>query len=421
MDTLLVLSPKKQNTKPVHHIAHPAIHSARLIRDYYYCKYREFVFRYAQKDEWIATILTLEKELYDPQLVHEWWQSQNGVDVSKLLRYRTLSGITFKGNDIPNLYLYMMNTPEPPLVVDELVFAQGKSKPFTREWICMDSYLHGQCQRDSGRRYDWISSGSQQLQLLVSAIVVDVPYGAPFTNTARIWMNHADYKEKITPLPGKDNDMLGLRFADYSSNPSYWARFASDFGGPFLETKMEFESISSFYLIINKMIGFIMIFLGLVMMLIALYTIGFTISDAILANYKTIGVLKSLGLTSRNTISTYVIQYAFLSLLAIIPGLALSTMLSKIIINLSVSSLKTDNADIAIQGLNAAILAGLLLFGLVVMFVVLYARNTRSVQPVQAIRYGMSEMDNGKITKELIPQAQAKSDLEACPSPSSSA
>ncbi|WP_028612253.1 FtsX-like permease family protein [Paenibacillus harenae] len=346
-------------------------------------------------------ILTLEKELHDPQSVHQWWESQHGVDVSKLLRYRTLSGITYKNNDIPNLYLYMMNTPEPPFVVDELVFAKGvQSATPASGTVWIPTSMANSIGIAVGDTVGF-NTGSEHLQLQVSAIVVDVPYGAPFTNTARIWMNNQDYQEKITPLPGKDYYLIGLRFDDYSSNPSYWERFAIELGSPFLETKMEFEGMSSFYLIINKIIGFIMIFLGLVMMLIALITIGFTISDAILANYKTIGVLKSLGLTSRSMIGTYVIQYTFLSFIAIIPGLALSTILSKIIINLSVSSLKTENAELAIKGLSAAMLVGLLLFGLVILFVVFYARRARSVQPVQAIRYGMSEMESSKITKRL--------------------
>ncbi|MCZ4149966.1 hypothetical protein BZG21_36830, partial [Escherichia coli] len=109
---------------------------------------------------------------------------------------------------------------------------------------------------------------------------------------------------------GTDYSMIGLHFDDYETSPRYWDRYADENGIPFLETKMEFESIASFYLIIHQIVGFIMIFLGIVMLIIALMTIGFTISDSILANYRTIGILKSLGFTSRATIGTYAIQYA---------------------------------------------------------------------------------------------------------------
>lgn len=346
-------------------------------------------------------ILTLEKGHHDPQFVHDWWAAQDGVEVTKLLQYRALSGISHQGQDFPNLYLFMMNTPASPLSVDELVFSQGMvSSTPEKGAIWVPTSMANSYNISVG---DTISfkAGATTLELRVSAIVVDVPFGAPFSNTSRIWMNSDDYQGKLTALPGNDNYMIGLRFADYSNNSDYWKRFEKDLGTPFLESKMEFESILSFYLIINRIIGFVMIFLGLVMMLIALITIGFTISDSILANYKTIGVLKSLGLTSRRTIATYVMLYSFLSFVSIPPGLVLSTLSSRLILTFSLSSLKTADTDLRIQGFGAAMLIGLILFTLVILFVVLYAKKARKIQPVQAIRYGMSETDNSKISRRM--------------------
>ncbi|WP_145152535.1 ABC transporter permease [Paenibacillus xylanexedens] len=346
-------------------------------------------------------ILTFDKGLNDPQTVYDWWAAQNGVQVSPLLTYRTLSGITFGGIDIPNLYLYMMNTPPSPWSVDELVFASGTQHPAPEQgsvWI-PTSMANGY-NIAVGDTIQF-KTGSTTLDLAVSAIVVDVPYGAPFTNTARIWMNSTDYQNDFSMLAGKDIHMMGIHFDDYSTNSSYWDRYTSEMGAPFLETKMEFESISSFYLIINQIIGFIIIFLGAVMMIIALITIGFTISDAILANYKTIGILKSLGLTSRGTIGTYVIQYALLSIIAVLPGLVFSVFVSKFFINISVSSLRTGQGDLPIEGIGAAIVVGLLLLVLVIAFVVLYARKARTIEPVQAIRYGMSESDNVRMARRM--------------------
>ncbi|UPK43325.1 ABC transporter permease [Paenibacillus pabuli] len=342
-------------------------------------------------------ILTFEKGLNDPSDVYQWWADQQGIEVSPLLTYRTLSGIAFKGIDIPNVYLYMLNTPPPPWDVDKLIFSNGTASPVPEQgtvWI--PTSLANAYHISSGDTVGF-KTGSSTLDLKVSSIVVDVPYGAPFTNTARVWMNPTDYQTSFDSIAGKDNYMMGIHFDDYSSNSSYWERYASETGTPFLETKMEFESISSFYLIINQIIGFIMIFLGIVMLLIALITIGFTISDAILANYKTIGILKSLGLTSNKTIGTYVIQYSLLSVAAILPSLALSVAVSKFIIHISVSSLQVGNRPTAINGISAVMLVGVSLFALVILFVVLYAKKTRSIQPVQAIRYGMSETDHTRM------------------------
>ncbi|KAA8786239.1 FtsX-like permease family protein [Paenibacillus amylolyticus] len=346
-------------------------------------------------------MLTFEKELNDPQTVHDWWVAQNGVQVSPLLTYHTLSGMTLDNVDIPNIYLYMMNTPPPPWEVDQLVFASGKESPSPAQgnvWIPTSmAYSYNITVGDVVQ----FRTGPATLSLTVSAIVVDVPYGAPFSNTARIWMNPGDYEHDFSMFAGKEHHMMGIHFDDYSTSSSYWDRYASETGSPFLETKMEFESISSFYLIINQIIGFIMIFLGAIMMVIALITIGFTISDAILANYKTIGILKSLGLTSRATIATYVIQYALLSVIAVLPGLALSMIVSKFIMSISISSLRIDNVEFPIKGIGATMLVAMLLIVLIISFVVLYAKKARKIEPVQAIRYGMSESDNVRMVKRM--------------------
>ena len=346
-------------------------------------------------------ILTFEKGLNDPKAVHNWWASQEGVDVSDLLTYRTLSGISFHGTDIPNVYLYMINTPSTPGAVDKLIFSSGTSETVPKQgsvWIPTSmANAYGISAGDA----IGFKTGTTTIEMNVSGIVVDVPYGAPFTNTARVWMNPSDYLDDVQSLAGNDNYMMGIHFDDYSTHSSYWERYSLEAGGPFLETKMEFESISSFYLIINQMIGFIMIFLGVVMLAIALITIGFTISDAILANYKTIGILKSLGLTSAKTIGTYVIQYSLLSCIAILPGLGLSVWVSKFIINISVSSLRVANRNIPVEGVGSAMPVGVFLFAMILLFVVMYAKKARSIQPVQAIRYGMSEMDNTRMARRI--------------------
>lgn len=346
-------------------------------------------------------ILMLEKGLHDPDFTHRWWGSQSGVQVSKLLTYHIVSGMTYNGEDITNYYPYMMDTPAPPFEVDELTFIKGASTAVPESgtvWI--PTSMANTFGISPGDQIGF-RAGREKLNLEVSAIVIDVPFGAPFSNSARIWMNNEDYAEHIAPLSKDRAYMMGIRFDEYSSNMSYWDRFTAELGSPFLETKKEFESISSFYLIINRIVSFIMIFLGVVMMLVALITIGYTISDAILANYKSIGVMKSLGLTTRNTISTYIMQYSILALIAIIPGLALSTLLSRVFINLSVSSLRTDSSGWTDQGVGISLLIGLLILGLIMMFVSLYAGKSRRVEPAQAIRYGMSELDNSKAAAKM--------------------
>ncbi|MNI41709.1 hypothetical protein D3C73_959700 [compost metagenome] len=71
-------------------------------------------------------LLNLTTGLHDPQMVEKWWSTQKGVTASVLLPYKPLAGVIHEGEDIPNLSLYMMNTPDRPFGTDELVFTQGR-------------------------------------------------------------------------------------------------------------------------------------------------------------------------------------------------------------------------------------------------------------------------------------------------------
>jgi len=344
-------------------------------------------------------VLMLDKGLHDPQPFRQWWAEQPGVTASGLLPYRNLSGLTYRGDEISNIYLFMIDTPELPFTVDKLIPAKGEEAAIDgvpaagTVWIPTSlSYSYG---IEEGDKLGF-KTGLSTFELTVSSVVVDIPFGAPFTRNARIWMNPEDYRELIQPLPGRDMYMMGLRFDDYGAQMQLWDRFERQSGTPYLESKMEFESISSFYLIMNKLIGFVMIFLGAVMLLVALFTIGFTISDAILANYRTIGVLKSCGLPSLGIVGTYMAQYALLAVVGIVPGLAASKFASAVLVQSTLSYLRTDRTGLAVQGGLTAALVGLAVLALVVLSVWFYAGKARSVQPVQAIRYGMAEKDESK-------------------------
>lgn len=364
-------------------------------------------------------ILMLGNGKHDPKKVHQWWNEQVGVTPSELIPFRTLAGITNQGKEpsavLSSLILYMMDTPSRPYTVDELIFAQGKEDLQPEQgtiWLPTSiAYLYN---ISVGNTLGF-TAGEKSFHLQVSAIVVDMPFGAPFPTSARIWMNHEDYMTQFESMPGNEEFMMGLRYDQYSQGPSYWKQFEQDMDTPFLETKTSFESMSSFYLIMNKVIGFIMIFLGIVMTIVALFTIGFTISDDILSNYRTIGVIRALGLTSGRTMWTYIMQYGLIATVSIIPGLIASQWISNVIIESALSSLKTGSAMGNGEGYIVAFAVGIFVFMLVILCVLFYSNKARHVKPMQAIRYGMSETDNRVMTKRFTGKENHRSSFDRAP------
>ncbi|MDM5247220.1 FtsX-like permease family protein [Lysinibacillus sp. G4S2] len=346
-------------------------------------------------------ILTMGKDIHNPITVNNWWQEQQGVTASQLIPYRNLSGFTVNGVETSNLYLFMMNTPKLPFAIDRLLFSEGENQAYPTEGtIWIPTSMASTSNISLGDAIEF-NTGEKAFTLSVSGIVVDLPYGGPFTTNARIWMNEFDYNKQFDTMIGSEQYMMALRFDDYQQSANYWSEFEKFLQGPYLESKMEYEEIASFYLIINKIISFIMVSFGVAMLLISLFIIGFSISDAILTNYKTIGVIKSLGLTSRKISATYVLQFALLSVFSIIPGLIVSTLLSRVIIESSLSYLKAGKHLTITQDYKITLLIAVIILVIVILTAFIYSNKARHVEPVQAIKYGMSEFANSKLNRRL--------------------
>jgi len=340
-------------------------------------------------------IITLTEGHHDKEFVATWWGEQEGVHSSKLLPYKFWTGLSFQGAEITNLSLYMMSTPIMPFGVDNLIPAQGPATLHTPTagsvWIPTSlAYKYG---LKVGDVLDF-TAGPEPVSYTIEAVVIDLSHGGPFATTARIWMNEANYEEIKSSIEGNESYMLALRYDDLNESTTYWQRFEEQLETPFLESRTSYNELSAFYFIMNKMIGFVMTFLGVVMIAIALFTISFTITDTILASYRSISITKSLGMLSEHIIAAYLLQYSLLALASIIPALAGGSLLSNVIIQSSMSFLNSDIDPLASNTTSIILLTGTVLLLIIIGCVWLYTAKTRHIDPIQGIRYGMSEQQH---------------------------
>jgi len=334
-------------------------------------------------------ILKLTNEIYEPNKINTWWQSQSGVITSGVLQYYSLTGVTHKENNI-NIFLDMTDASGYFANVDRLQFVSGsEQKRPTDGTIWIPTSLAYKNDISLGDKLTFLVD-NEPFTLKVGGIVIDLPYCAPFTSTARIWMSEKDYTQYRKTIP--ENYAISLRYEDYKESRIYWHDFENYLAAPYLESVTNFETLSSFYMVINRIIGFVMIFLAFLMILIAIGSIGFTISDDILSNYKTVGIIKSLGMTSANSVSVYLLQYTVLSLFSVAFGIIGSYFLSGIIINNSMSYLKMENEMISFHFGYIAVSIFMLLIFLIFACVFLFARKIRTITPVRAIRCDKSEV-----------------------------
>lgn len=171
---------------------------------------------------------------HDEQLVADWWSSQEGVNTSSLIPYKPWTGLVFNGEELPNLYLYMINTPPMPHGVNNPLPGTGPEHLTVPEvgeiWIPTSlAYKYNMHIGDELL----FTSGSAPAQFTIGAIVIDISHGGPFSTTARIWMNEADYRSTMGSLSTQEQYMLSLRYAYPEQSEEYWRRFEQALGSPF--------------------------------------------------------------------------------------------------------------------------------------------------------------------------------------------
>jgi len=340
------------------------------------------------------TLLQFENGLHDPEAVHAWWSEQEGVETSSLFRYVSLTQLVHEGNEVANITLYMTNAGENPLAspVDRLIFADRENPSPVPEpgtvWIPTSLAYSRSIEPGDILAFKW---AGEVFSYRVSGIVVDLPFSQPFTVTARLWMNQSDYARLTAAGDAREKALMGIRFADPAEDQTYWERFAEHFGTPFLETVTDYAGLTSFYFLVGTVLSLLMIFMSLIMLAIALYTVSYTISDTILSSYRTIGIYQSLGMTGSRIARTYILQYGLLALIAAIPGALTGYYGAEAILSMTMAYLKTGNEPIVASFAPYAAGAVLFVAALTVAFAWLFVSRARKIDPVQAIRYGSAE------------------------------
>jgi putative ABC transport system permease protein len=346
-------------------------------------------------------ILQLQNGIYNPQEFHSWWSRQEGVTTSELMSYQTISKIaTQNKKDIVNYIAYMMKTPQMLFAIDRLIMTDGIQRLTPSEgsiWIPTAFALANNVKAGDTMTF---TDDNRTFTLTVEAIIIDISYCAPFSTNGRFWLNPQDYN-RLFISSSNQSYMLSLRFTDYAQNRSYWERFEQDYHQPYLESITEFETLSSFYFVTNNLISFIMLFMAVLMLFIALFAIEHILSDSMLTNYRTIGVTRSLGFSSLKTVLTYMMQFTLLCLFAVIPGMLLSFFISRTLVMNTFQYLSSPQLAGQFRFFPYAVIIMIITPLFIALMTALFTKKAAKIQAVQAIRYGMDEKEASKMARRL--------------------
>ncbi|UNC92081.1 ABC transporter permease [Candidatus Contubernalis alkaliaceticus] len=328
--------------------------------------------------------LQLRGRIHDDHQIARWWETSEFVEgVHVMDYYMTGESINHNGKSQSVGDLIVTEHPGMAMTQDKLTVVEGETKdaPGKNElWI------------PTGFAYSWgikpgdeleIHINGQMKSFEVSAVVVDPQYSASMMNPVRIWAYNGMLTENL--LDAQDMDaMIGIRLFDYSSFSTLWTEFEDYLGTPFFGFVFDYESIEYFYSVIQSIIGIIMLLFSIIIILVSVFVIAFTISNAVISDYKVIGILKSQGFSAREVKRIYSLQYLFLAAIFVPPGILFSKPVVNGIMSQMIKSLGTSQLNISF--INPGILTSAVM--LIVVFLASYVSSSKAggIKPAEAIR-----------------------------------
>jgi putative ABC transport system permease protein len=231
-----------------------------------------------------------------------------------------------------------------------------------------------------------IPVGAGLYRMIVGATIVDPHYSSGVINPTRAWISEGSLP-LFEPVLELNNVMLGIRIKDPALISTVWQRFNDQYH--YTGSSLQYDLFRSSFLSTYLIIGSVLLIFSIVGILIAVFLISTTISSNIFSDYKLIGVLKAQGLTPKNVIFIFILQYLILSVVFIPLGLLGSFFIIKALLASLVKSIGITDLDFNL--LLPFISASIIVLSVTLLVSWYCGRKAGKIKPAKAIRDGGPE------------------------------
>jgi putative ABC transport system permease protein len=330
--------------------------------------------------------LIFDTRIHDVDDVTTWWRSQSDVArVSDPLPTVLLSDRAYVGGREMTRLFYLTERSLTEQGVDELHVLDGTADAYPGPGqIWVSSTLAQDAAITAGQTMEIPAVGGLR-PVEVSAVVVDPQFSAPFNSPSRVWIGPGQLAYYF-PTTQLNSVLVGIRLRDPAGADSLWNAFVDHLGGVFNGGSYDYAAVRDGYTAPYSLMAVMLAAFSILSLLVALFAIHGTITSAILADFKVIGILRAQGFRPADVRLIYQYQYLLLALVAVPLGVAAGVLVVQQSITLVMSTL---GRTIGVGALlpPAAVTVAIFLI-LVYLFVGRVARRAEAVRPVDAIRYG---------------------------------
>ncbi|MGH4124697.1 MAG: ABC transporter permease [Clostridium sp.] len=347
-------------------------------------KSKEPFIKMQQKLNASQDVIGYKESLYDINKLKTWWENNEGVK-----SVQTYKGYNYSGkasyNKSPFRYEVSFTEREEGLVQDKLLIVEGDKKetPGAGEVWVPTGIAYQENIKVGGILK--VNVNKKDINLKVSAIVVDPQFSSAMINPTRMWIKSGEV-DKIFKDVDNNIGSIGVIYKDYSKAEQIWSDFLNSQKEKFKGGILQYSFVEFIYTFLSKLIASILMVLSTIVLAITLLVISFTIKNSIFSDYKTIGVLKAQGLSNTNIKAIYTGQFFILSVIAVVPSL----ILGKILIN---ALLYSFIRVVGIVNINESMITEIMItilfiVGTVTITSYITAGRAAKIKPAEAIRNG---------------------------------
>lgn len=248
-----------------------------------------------------------------------------------------------------------------------------------------------------------LECGEVKITVTVDGRAKDAVLGSGFMGNVRFLLNEKDMQKLLED----ENTRLHYQGQIAYIETDEISAVAADTGRiPGLLFDGDRSTLKKLY-IMEMLLAFVVLLLSVCLMLVAFVTLKFTVTFTIAEEFREIGVMKAIGITSARIRSLYIVKYLMMAVIGATIGFAASIPFGKFLMKSA-----TENM---VLGNDAGFLTNLLGAVIVTFFIVLSAwfstGKVKKMSPIDAVRAGQTGERYKKKTIYRIGRSHVSADL----------
>ncbi|BCD29454.1 hypothetical protein BC30102_2490 [Bacillus cereus] len=243
----------------------------------------------------------------------------------------------------------------------------------------------------------WVVKNNNELELTISSFVRDVQMNPSIVSSKRFVISDEDF-ERIKGNFGESEYLIEFQLTDVNKINEFEILYQSSNlpqKGPSITYSL-FKTLNS---LTDGIIAAVLIIISALLMLIASLCIRFTIMTSMEEDYREIGVMKAIGITSKEIQRLYVTKYVVIAASGCICGYILSLFVTKIFT--ANISLYMGTANTSVLHFIVTLIVTTLLFLAVILFCRIILRNFRRITAIDALQ-SRDNLGKGKVKSSFL-------------------